>query len=89
LIDDFKGHLSDVIEKDSKTLRFDILKFPAECTKFLQSMDLSVNRSLKKNYKRENYISSLCQKNLTKSRYFPAPTREDKVAWISWGLGEC
>ena len=62
------------------------MKFPAECTKFLQPMDLSVNRSLKNFYshKWEKYISSLSQKNLTKSGYFQAPTREDKVAWISW-----
>ena len=86
LIDGFKGHLSDDIEKDIKALRFDILKFPAECTKFLQPMDLSVNRSLKNFYshKWESYISSLSQKNLTKSGYFQAPTREDRVAWISW-----
>jgi len=56
LIDGFRGHfISDDLEKEIKQFKFDICK-----TKYLQPMDLAVNRSLKKFYgqKWEDYISS-------------------------------
>ena len=86
LIDGFKGHLSPEIEKDIRELRFDIQKFPADTTKYLQPMDLSVNRSLKNYYsqKWENYITSRTEKHLTKAGNIQAPRREDLVEWISW-----
>ena len=86
LIDGFKGHLSPEIEKEIRDLRFDILKFPADTTKYLQPMDLSVNRSLKNYYsqKWEDYITSRTEKHLTKFGNIQAPRREDLVNWIAW-----
>jgi len=60
---------------------FRVCKFPADSTKYLQPMDLSVNCSIKNFYsqKWENYITSRIEKHLTKAGNIKPPTREDKV----------
>ena len=90
LIDNFKGHLSDDIENYIKTFRFDILKFPANTTKYLQPMDLAVNRSMKSFYsqKWEDFIASRTDQDLTKAGNYKGPSREERISWISYAWNQ-
>jgi len=85
LLDNFAGHIDDNLKKFVNDLRFDILTFPANTTKFHQPMDISVNKSFKAIVSNfwEDYSSSLTKDDLTKAGNYKPPTREKKLTWVS------
>ena len=90
LLDNFKGHIDETIKQYITSLRVDVETFPSNATKYLQPMDLSVNRPFKCYYSQrwEDYISSLSDDNpahLTPiAGNYAAPSKEQRVQWISW-----
>ena len=47
LLDNFKGHISKDIKDSIKSLGYDVEELPACTTKYLQPLDISVNRAFK------------------------------------------
>ena len=85
LIDNFKGHINDKLENQLRSIRIDVKRFPSNTTGYLQPMDLSVNSPFKQIYETywDNYQFDLDSKTVTPSGNYKAPSREDKILWIS------
>ena len=57
LMDSFTAHKTDKVKDLLKSLNFDLIMIPGGCTKWLQPLDLTVNRSFKAKYKLLNASS--------------------------------
>ena len=85
LIDNYEGHMDKDIEQSLNVIRIDVLRLPPNSTSILQAMDISVNAPFKTYYAEQwdEYQYQLDSKPLTTSGKFKAPTREQKLAWVS------
>ena len=85
LVDGYEGHMSKEIEAKLQNEKIDLKRFPSWTTSYLQPMDLSVNGPFKMNYSQhwDEYQYKLTEETLTKMSNFKAPSREDKILWIS------
>ena len=86
MIDNYKGHIDKDIENKLLEFRIDVKKLPPNTTAYLQPLDLTVNAPFKRFYaeKWDEYQFHLDSKPLTKgAQNFPAPSKENKVQWIS------
>ena len=85
MLDNFEGYLSSELKSSINKLNYDIETLPAKTTKFLQPLDLGVNRPFKKYISEEweEYAARLTQKDTTKSGYYKAPTRGIRMLRVS------
>lgn len=85
LLDNFRGHFDKDIEAQLRTLRIDVKTLPPNTTCYLQPMDLSVNAPFKQYYNDQwdEYQMEVDSRPLTPAGNFKAPTKEDKISWIS------
>ena len=85
LLDNFAGHISPEIKKAIQGYNYDVETLPANTTKYLQPLDLSVNRAFKSyiSDQWENYASNLTDKDVTRTNKYQAPSRGVKMTWIS------
>ena len=85
ILDNFRGHISNDIRDALKKLNYDIETLPPNTTKYLQPLDLSVNRPFKVyvSDEWEAYSASLSEKDVTKSGSYKAPSRGVRMVWVS------
>ena len=76
LLDNFAGHFSPGIKKSIQTYNYDVETLPPNTTKYLQPLDLFVNRPFKSyvSDQWENYASSLTVKDVTKTNKYQPPS---------------
>ena len=85
ILDNFRRHISNDIRDALKKLNYDIETLPPNTTKYLQPLDLSVNRPFKVyvSDEWEAYSASLSEKDVTKSGNYKAPSRGVRMVWVS------
>jgi len=83
LIDGYSAQLDKEIEDMLREIRIDIEKLPSHTTAYLQPMDISVNSPFKHHYAEFWDTYQFTNSALTKKGNFKAPSRGEKVIWIS------
>jgi len=85
ILDNFAGHISSDIKKAIQSYKYDVETLPPNTTKYLQPLDLAVNRPFKMymSDQWENYAANLTEKDVTKKNHFLAPSRGVKMLWVS------
>ena len=57
VMDSHRSHMTDAVKTACKQHNIDIVMIPGGCTKYLQPLDLTVNRSFKSKLKQHYYTS--------------------------------
>ena len=85
ILDNFKGHISKDIIDTIKKLNYDVEALPPNTTKYLQPLDISVNKPFKTyiSDEWEAYAASLNEKDVTKAGNYLAPSRGVRMVWVS------
>jgi len=76
ILDSFSGHKTNEVKEELRKHNFHLLLIPSGCTKYLQPLDISVNRSFKSKLK-QYYVKSLEALEGSKNKVIGNQLRKD------------